>query len=187
MKPIGPLMREHRIIERMASLLNKEISSIKENGKANTEFILLAVDFFRMYADRTHHGKEEDILFRDLSRKQLSTEHRKVMDELMQEHMQARKMVRSLLEAREAYSRGEAKSLDNIITLLNNLTAFYPVHIQKEDKHFFYPVQDYFSRKEQDAMLAEFWDFDRKLIHEKYQKLVLRLEGQPETKFEPWP
>jgi hypothetical protein len=42
----------------------------------------------------------------------------------------------------------------------------------KEDKSFFYPSLEYFSKEEQDQMLQEFWEFDRKLIHEKYQKIV---------------
>ncbi|MFX0049145.1 MAG: hemerythrin domain-containing protein, partial [Candidatus Hermodarchaeota archaeon] len=64
MLPIGPLMAEHRIIEKMIALMQKEIEKIKKFNKVNPLFIDTAVDFIRMYADRTHHGKEEDILFR---------------------------------------------------------------------------------------------------------------------------
>jgi len=69
MKPIGPLMWEHRLIEKMAGLFIREINRIKEENNVNTVFIDSAVDFFRTYADRTHHGKEEDILFRDLEKR----------------------------------------------------------------------------------------------------------------------
>jgi hypothetical protein len=30
----------------------------------------------------------------------------------------------------------------------------------------------YFRPEEKDAMLREFWEFDRNLIHEKYRKMV---------------
>ncbi len=40
-----------------------------------------------MYADRTHHGKEQDILFRDLEKKELSPNHTKIMGELLEEHI----------------------------------------------------------------------------------------------------
>ena len=63
MKPIGPLMIEHRLIERMIGLLEGELQTMKTAAEANTGLIMAGVDFFRMYADRTHHGKEEDILF----------------------------------------------------------------------------------------------------------------------------
>jgi len=67
MKPIGPLMREHRLIERMIALMGREIEQINASGKVNTGFLMVAVDFIRTYADRTHHGKEEDILFRSIA------------------------------------------------------------------------------------------------------------------------
>ena len=58
MMPIGPLMIEHRLIEKMIALMDKEIAKMKKHGKANPIFIDTTVDFIRMYADRTHHGKE---------------------------------------------------------------------------------------------------------------------------------
>jgi hypothetical protein len=48
--------------------------------------------------------------------------------------------------------------------------------IEKEDKHFFFPTQEYFSKDEQDAVLLEFEDFNAKMIHEKYSRVVERLE-----------
>ena len=176
MKPIGPLMREHRLIERMVALMDKELARIGEENDVNTSFIEVAVDFFRSYADRTHHGKEEDILFRELGRKQLSPEHKKVMDELIAEHVSGRKTVASLNSARVRYTQGNAGALRDIKACLQELVRFYPTHIEKEDKHFFYPSMEYFSRQEQDDMLEEFREFDRKLVHEKYQGIVKELE-----------
>jgi hemerythrin-like domain-containing protein len=80
MMPIGPLMIEHRLIERLVPVLKEELRRINETNEVNDVLIEVAVDFFRTYADRTHHGKEEDILFRELKKKQLSTEHQKIMD-----------------------------------------------------------------------------------------------------------
>ena len=57
MKPIGPLMWEHRLIEKTTRLFNDEIVRIKKQTKVNTIFIASAVDFFRTYANQTHHGK----------------------------------------------------------------------------------------------------------------------------------
>jgi hemerythrin-like domain-containing protein len=176
MKPIGPLMREHRLIERMIGILDNELKRMNERNKADIELLTVAVDFFRTYADRTHHGKEEDILFRELARKPLSQEHRKIMNELIAEHVYARKTVSALVDARDKYSQGNQKSVKDIAKYVGELLKFYPAHIEKEDQHFFYPILDYFNKQEQDAMLEEFWEFDRMLIHEKYQKIVESLE-----------
>ena len=48
---------------------------------------------------------------------------------------------------------------------VEKLVKFYPMHIEKEDKHFFISVMNYFSAKEQSAMLEQFWVFDRNMIH----------------------
>jgi len=71
MKPRGPLMIEHRLIEKMLHITSKELALIKKNKKVNSIFIDTFVDFIRIYADRTHHGKEEDILFTALGYKDM--------------------------------------------------------------------------------------------------------------------
>lgn len=176
MKPYGPLMVEHRLIERMVKLLERELARIKETKQINPAFIESAVDFFRTYADRTHHGKEEDILFRELSKKNLSKEHKKVMDDLVNDHLFARKTVKALIEAKEKSVQGDKKAANEIQAILKTLINLYPGHIEKEDRHFFIPVMDYFSQKEQDKMLDEFFEFDRNMVHEKYKKLVEQFE-----------
>jgi hemerythrin-like domain-containing protein len=71
---------------------------------------------------------------------------------------------------------GRRDAIDDIQSCLEELVSFYPMHIEKEDKHFFYPCLDYLSRQEQDIMLEDMWEFDRKLIHEKYENVIKRLE-----------
>ena len=178
MKFIGPLMWEHRIIEKMIGVLRNEIKTITEKSDVNVVLIDQAVDFFRTYADRTHHGKEEDILFRDLAKKALSPKHQKIVDELIEEHVTARKMVGDLLEAKERYLGGTKDAAVDVATCLSSLVGFYPGHIEKEDKHFFFPCLGYFSEEEQERMLQEFYEFDRKMIHEKYAGVVEKFLGQ---------
>ena len=177
MMPIGPLMKEHRLIEKMINLMDNEIEKMKKYNKLNPLFVDVAVDFIRMYADRTHHGKEEDILFRDLGKKELSPNHIKIMDEFVEEHIWARSTVGKLVDAKNQYVKGNIKILDEIINLMSELTNFYPKHTKKEDKHFFIRVMKYFTEEEQDKMFQEFWDFDKTLIHEKYQKVIENLQN----------
>ena len=177
MKPIGPLMWEHRLIEKMLSFFEGETKKITEQKKVDPLFVDTAVDFIRTYADRTHHGKEEDILFRDLIKKQLSQEHALIMEELVEEHKYARKTVGMLMDAKERYLKGENTSRE-VVSLLEELAHFYPIHIEKEDKSFFYPCMEYFTKEEQDRMLKEFYEFDQNMIHEKYRTIVARIEAQ---------
>ncbi len=170
--PVGPLMKEHRLIERMIRIMTAEIENIKKEDKFFPSFIDIAVDFIRTYADRCHHGKEEDILFSDLAKKNISAEHKKIMDELIKEHVMGRNNVKKLIEAKDKYVKGDKKALNDIILNMEILIKFYPKHIEKEDKHFFIPCMNYFTDDERDNMLNEMWKFDKNMIHEKYRKVV---------------
>jgi hemerythrin-like domain-containing protein len=180
--PIGPLMIEHRLIERMINILKAELEKIEKLKEVNPFFIDLSVDFIRTYADQTHHGKEEDILFRELKKKKLNSEHLKIMNELIEEHKFGRKTTKELVEAKDRYINGEAEALKVIIERIKTLTNFYPIHIEKEDKHFFIPVMDYFTEKEKENMLIEGQIFDRKMIHRKYNHLVNTFEQERDIK-----
>jgi len=176
MMPIGPLMIEHRLIERMIKVLQVEVSRIARTEAVDPVLVDSAVDFIRTYADRTHHGKEEDILFTALAGKDLSSEDRKVMEELVNEHVYARQVVRELVEAKEHYLEGDRGAVKAVVERLEALVGLYPGHIVKEDKVFFPASMKYLSRSEQDTMLEEMWKFDRGMIHEKYKSVVERFE-----------
>jgi len=172
MLPIGPLMIEHRLIEKMFALVSRAASDSRSRGRIDPRLVDAAVDFVRTYADRTHHGKEEDILFRDLGRKPLCASDRRVMQELVDEHKMGREAVRQLVSANEEYRRGSPGALDGVLTQFSFLVEFYPRHIEKEDKVFFPAAMRYLDAVEKDAMLAEMYEFDRKMVHEKYARVV---------------
>ena len=178
MQARGPLMIEHRLIERMISQIKDALAQIESTQKVDPLLVDTAVDFIRMYADRTHHGKEEDILFRDLSKRSLSVEDQRVMDELIQEHVFGRQTTKALVEANTRYRNGDVSALADIADNLRTLVEFYPKHIEKEDKVFFPASRAYFTDEEDQAMLAEFWEFDRRMIHEKYYSVVEELETE---------
>lgn len=176
MMPIAPLMIEHRLIERMIDVMKEGLLLIEKEKKIDAEFVEMAVDFIRTYADRCHHGKEEDILFRDLGGKKLTDEHRRTMEELVEEHRWARKVTGRLVEANTRYVQGNKEALSAITDCVKSLVEFYPKHIEKEDKHFFIPCMEYFSDAEREAMLKEEWEFDKSLIHEEYRNIVIAVE-----------
>lgn len=176
MQARAPLMIEHRLIERMLSVIKDVLAKIQTKHQVDPVFVDIAVDFIRVYADRTHHGKEEDILFRELKKQSLSAEDRRVMNELIEEHVFGRQTTKALVDANTRYRNGDETALGEISDKLQTLTEFYPKHIEKEDKIFFPAVRAYFSDKEDQDMLEEFWEFDRNMIHEKYKSVVEQLE-----------
>jgi len=167
MQARGPLMIEHRLIERMLSIIKDILSKIELKQKIEPVFVDIAVDFIQMYADRTHHGKEEDILFRELKKKSMSDEDRQVMAELIREHEFGRQTTKALIDSNTRYRNGDKTALAEIFEKLHTLVEFYPKHIEKEDKVFFLSSRAYFTDEEDQDILAEFLEFDQRMIHEK--------------------
>jgi len=162
----------------MLSVIGEVLGKIESKHSVDPLFVDTAVDFIRVYADRTHHGKEEDILFRELNHKTLSEEDCKIMKELIDEHIFGRQTTKALVEANTRYRNGDETALNEIAGNLKTLIEFYPRHIEKEDKVFFPSSRYYFTDEEDHAILAEYWEFDRKMIHERYKKVVEGFENQ---------
>ena len=178
MQARGPLMIEHRLIERLINRINKELRQVEAKNQTDPVLIDTFVDFIKTYADRTHHGKEEDIYFKKLSEKEMTDADSRVMNELIEDHKFGRKITGELVDANARYREGELAALTEVAAKLHTLAEFYPKHIEKEDKVFFPAAHEYFSDAEQQAMLDAFWEFDRKMIHEKYEAVAQDMEAR---------
>jgi hemerythrin-like domain-containing protein len=163
-------MSEHRLIEQMIKLVRREIELVDATGELSLDFVIGAVDFFKTYADKFHHGKEEGILFKELSGKRLSDDDHKMMLDLISEHAFARKTVHDLEN-----SARSAETL-NLPGLLNTLVDLYPKHIQKEDNQFFLPSMKYLTQREQEDMLDRFIEFDNDFTSKRYEKILAAFE-----------
>ena len=170
------LVEEHRLIERIVNPMQVAKDRMSKTGTVDANFIVLAIDFFRTYADKYHHGKEEGILFKALSQKTISDKDSEMMVELTMEHAYARKSVNTLENALKAYLAGNTEALNDILNLLTVLAELYPKHIQKEDKQFFYPSMEYFTKQEQEDMLTQFLEFNFDFTNIKYRKIVESFE-----------
>lgn len=160
------LMKEHQLITRMIHLLQHELTNIKSKNIINTQFIKSAVEFLRTYADKCHHGKEEDILFKELNKKKIPSAHNKEMQQFIKEHQTARSFVKKLETSTE---------INLVIECIETLINLYTNHIRNENKYF-YPILEYFSEKEHQSMLKEANQFDQQFDHEKYIKMIEQLE-----------
>lgn len=178
MQARAPLMIEHRLIERMIYIIRRELKLVELTQVIDPVFVDLAADFIGTYADRTHHGKEEDILFKKLETRNLSKADRQVMSELIEEHAVAREITKVLADANLQYRDGSDSALASLTAQLRTLVEFYPKHIEKEDNVFFPASRAYMTDEEDQTMLAEFMEFDRKMIHEKYNAIVQSLEHE---------
>lgn len=145
---------------------------MNKKGKLNKALIVQSVDFFRTYADMSHHGKEENILFNAVDKKKLKKEERDMLGELLEEHIIARRNIGALSKAVESNSYNDA------VVALQNLIVLYPKHIEKEDTMFFPICIEKLNSREEKAMLAEYNEYDRVVLQERYKSIITLLESK---------
>ncbi len=171
-KPVGVLMIEHRLIERALDILESHIK--KPDTQPDVIAYSRIIDFFGTYADATHHGKEEDILFIEADKKALPEELVTILAELRREHIKFREY-RSIMEkANREIADGRTEA---VAVLYSTAAEFIPLlrrHIVKEDKIFFPGFNAMQHDEERKAMLESFKAFDVERIHETYRLVVER-------------
>ncbi len=172
MLPIGPLMKEHRLIEKIVDALQKELTSVRGSSPVDAVRVETMCDCISIYADRCHHGKEEDILFDALGRKNLTAPHRQMLKDLLGEHRRSRELVSELRQGAGRCSVHPDEARKDIIAGIEELITLYPAHIEKEDSEFFIPCMEYFDEEEKDALLAQEREFDRTFIHTLYREKI---------------
>jgi hemerythrin-like domain-containing protein len=101
-----------------------------------------------------------------------------VMQSLIDDHVRARKNATELRSLNADYRAGNKAGAARILGLLTEFIAFYPPHMEKEEKEFFVTCLRYLTKKDDEAMVSEFIAFDRRLIHEKYRWVVEGMKGK---------
>ncbi len=133
MDPIDTLMDEHRHIEAALDALDVYAERLSAGAEAPINDLAAFVRFIREYADRTHHGKEEDILFEIMVREGFPKEGGPIAVMLM-EHDEGRSHVRVLAGAVEAGDDPDASARSAIVAAARGYTSLLREHIQKEDR-----------------------------------------------------
>ena len=138
MNPIQKLMAEHQNILRGISAIELKIKTFEENGKIDPEFIKMAIDFIRSYADKYHHAKEEDILFIFMEKAGFSRDSGPIAV-MLYEHDEGRDYIRKLEIANSRYADGDSSASAEIIENSLAYSSLLRGHIQKED-NVLYPM-----------------------------------------------
>src|SRR3990167_11089302 len=95
MKPTEMLANEHEHILKVVNALIRECS--KDTQNIDKDFFEGAIDFIRNYADKFHHAKEEDILFKELCKDTVQMRCNPV-EQMIHEHDLGRNFVKGIEE-----------------------------------------------------------------------------------------
>jgi len=176
------LKHEHQIILMVLDAARKEAQHLQQSGLIEEKTIQEYLDFFRNFADRCHHVKEEDLFFVKMEQRGIPNQGGPVAV-MLAEHDQGRKHLKAISEALPEAVEGKVQAVDAISNHLLGYVELLKSHIYKED-HILYPMADrIFNAQDQDQLIK---DFDRveaeemgSGVHEKYHQLAHELAGLP--------
>lgn len=177
MKPTEILMHEHEIILLVLKGVEREANAIEGGAPINAEKISQMVDFFRNFADKCHHGKEEKHLFPRLEQRGIPREGGPI-GVMLYEHEEGRGFVRRMAELLEKPLSDEGVRMQTADAMLGYVELLRS-HIDKENNILF-PMGDGVLSETDQAELAEaFEKLEREEIgegvHEKYHELAHKL------------
>ncbi|MDO3378913.1 hemerythrin domain-containing protein [Geoalkalibacter halelectricus] len=173
------MVEEHKLILRMIALLENNVEKMEAGRFRDWRFFLDAVDFIRNYADRFHHAKEEDVLFKALVENGMPQDNSPVAAMLLA-HDQGRAHVRAMEEGAQKALDGEPGQIALIAENARGYIALLRDHIDKED-NILYPLAERVLPEAPRAAMVEAYrraEAQTPGLEEKYRQLVEKYEQQ---------
>ncbi len=165
--PIKRLVDEHILIKKFLALVPWIIENMDLKSDKWRRLILDGADFIRGYADKYHHAKEEDILFKYFD------ENLDIIKTMLADHKTGRDHVKALIEA------VEKQDPKRLAEHLNGYKELLAEHIKKEDEILYPWIDRGLSVTQVGGLFAKFNDADEKQgkgVQERYEKFVMKAE-----------
>jgi len=179
--PTQVLMDEHRVIERVLTALENKIEEL-DQGPFPREFFDKALDFFANFADRCHHGKEEERLFPLLKERGIPDQGGPI-GVMVHEHTVGRKHLAAIRSHLDAAERRERRDVWMIRSESLAYIRLLREHIQKEDNILFVMARRVLTPDDVERLQREFACVEQHHIgsgvHERYVALAEELSGAP--------
>lgn len=134
------LREEHQLILKMLECFEIALGQARQSGKADRQTFEPFVEFFKGFADRCHHCKEEDRLFPCLERCGMPKEGGPIAV-MLHEHGLGRAFVRAIAESLAAADAGDAAAVQAVLTEGRRFANLLRQHIMKED-HVLFEMAD---------------------------------------------
>lgn len=184
MYPIDILLDEHKLVERVFSIIEKVRDKLEDEKEVPATVFWKIVEFVRGYADVIHHSKEEDILFEQMREHDTDLPD-DVQDDiavLIEEHITALDLANEMHKGIRAYHRGTPEARTNILKSVKEYLEIMQPHFQREEDEVFPAMVDVLSQGEKEKMKKDFERFDKILggkdVHRRYKEMVEELERE---------
>lgn len=175
--PTKDLIEEHGGIILMLKIMVKVADRLKKGEEINKDHLKKIVEFLRNFVDKCHHGKEEGILFPELTQ---NTSNKKLVNELLGEHKTGRDYIRGITESLQDCKAGNPDAF-HIAVNAEGYIKLLTEHIRKENTILFPIADKEISEKLQEEIEERFEKLEHDIIgegkHEEYHGWLKELKN----------
>ena len=136
MTPTEILIDEHHLIVAVLDCLEEAAGRLDSGETVSPEFFLDAAEFVAGFADKYHHGKEEDILFVALTARDMPRDSGPVAV-MLYEHDEGRKYTAAFRSAAEQMKTGDEGAAADVVRNVFDYVNLLRQHIMKENNVLF--------------------------------------------------
>lgn len=159
------LRQEHDAILEVIASLEAIIQRLEAHEAIPVQTLNGLTEFFVLFADRSHHGKEEDLLFPMMERKGVPRRGGP-LGCMLAEHDEGRAYIRVMKEDANSCAAGDASSRKRWIDAGRGYATLLRNHIWKENEILFQIAERVLSAEEQAALAEQFARVQREKLDE---------------------
>ena len=181
MQPIKDLKMEHDAVRMTLRILDKICQQIEKSGEImDLQHLDQLLEFFKVFVDKCHHGKEEELLFPALENVGVSRKGGPI-GVLLHEHQQGREHVQAMKAALSQNTKGNRKAVAEFVKTARGYINLLDQHIDKENGVLFPLAEKHLSEQEQEKLWEGFEMIETQKIgvgkHDEFHKMLDKLES----------
>jgi hemerythrin-like domain-containing protein len=162
------LRQEHEVILQAVAVLERAGECLASKQPVSEATLAELVQFIQTFADRCHHGKEEDQLFPAMRRKGIDGP----LSIFLEDHEEGRRYLRTIASGAPAAERAAAA---------RRHTAMLRDHIERENEVLFPLADGLFTAEEHGALARAYAEVERRVVgpagHEGLLTALARLDA----------
>src|SRR5208283_3140627 len=175
MKPIEDLKSEHEGILLMLDVLETMSEKIVAGKSIATDHLKQVIDFFQVFVDKCHHGKEERLLFGAMEEAGVPREGGPI-GVMLSEHGRGRQFIAEMKNLLNSYEKGESGALVVLTTPALQYVNLLRSHIWKENNVLFPMAEKEIPAAKLELIGEQFDRFEKEEIgqgtHEAFHEMI---------------
>lgn len=179
MRPTEQLIHEHDAILSMLTILEKVCSKLDSREKVEPSHLEDIIEFFKVFADKCHHGKEEAHLFPAMEEAGIPRQGGP-LGVMLDEHDTGRAYVVAMSDGARRYKSGDEKGSVQFVANARQYIELLRQHIDKENDVLFPLAERSIPVERQDDLVTRFERVEQEVVgkgkHEEFHRLLEELQ-----------